>query len=56
MLELLLNKCTLSTMCDCTVLVDVVLDGQQVVAHGLEGELMEDWGDRVETSVQDDQL
>ncbi len=38
------------------VLVDVVLNGQQVVAHGLEGELMQDRGDGVKRPVQDDQL
>lgn len=38
------------------ILVDVVLDGQQVVAHGLEGELVQDWRDGVERPVQDDQL
>lgn len=36
--------------------VDVVFDGQQVVAHGLEGELMQDGGDGVKSPVQDDQL
>jgi len=39
-----------------SLLVDVVHDGQQVVAHGLEGELVEDWGHRVEGPVQDDEL
>lgn len=41
----------------CTaLLVDIVVDGQQVVAHSLEGELMEDGGHRVEGPVQDDEL
>lgn len=38
------------------ILVDVVFDGQQVVAHGLEGELVQDGGDGIEGSVQDDEL
>lgn len=38
------------------VLVDVVFDGQQVVAHSLEGQLMQDRRDRVKRPVQDDQL
>lgn len=38
------------------VLVDVVFDGQQVVAHGLEGELVQDGRDGVKRPVQDDQL
>lgn len=38
------------------LLVDVVLDGQQIVAHGLEGELMQDGGHWVKRPVQDYQL
>lgn len=38
------------------LLVDVIFDGEQVVAHGLEGELMQHGGDRVKRPVQDDQL
>lgn len=39
-----------------SVLVDVVFDGQQVVAHSLEGKLMQDGRDGVKRPVQDDQL
>lgn len=38
------------------LLVDVVLDRQQVVAHGLEGELVQDGRHGVKCPVQDDQL
>lgn len=38
------------------LLVDVVLDWQQVIAHSLEGELMQDRWHRVKCPVQDDQL
>lgn len=38
------------------LLVDVVLDWQQVVAHSLEGKLMQDRRHGVECPVQDDQL
>lgn len=37
-------------------LVDIVLDGQQVVAHGLESQFMEHWGCRVKATVQDEKL
>jgi hypothetical protein len=38
------------------LLVDVVFNAQQVIAHGLQGELVEDGGHRVEGPVQDDEL
>lgn len=38
------------------LLVDVVLDWQQVVAHSLEGKLVQDRRHRVKCPVQDDQL
>lgn len=38
------------------ILVDVVFNGQQVVAHSLEGQLMQDRRDGVKRPVQDDQL
>ena len=38
------------------LLVDVVLDAQQVIAHGLEGEFMEDGRDWVKASVQNQEL
>lgn len=37
-------------------LVDIVLDGQQVVAHRLEGQLVQHRGSRVEATVQDEEL
>lgn len=37
-------------------LVDIILDGQEVVAHCLEGQLMQHWGSRVEATVQDEEL
>jgi len=37
-------------------LVDVVLDGQQVVAHRLEGQLVQHGGSGVEAAVQDEEL
>ena len=43
----------------CSVLsirVNIVFDGQQVVAHGLEGELMKYRWHRVKSPVQDDEL
>lgn len=38
------------------ILVDIIFNGQQIIAHGLEGQLMKDRRDRVKGSVQDDQL
>ena len=38
------------------VLVDVVLDGQQVIRHRLQGQLVKQWRDGVEAPVQDQQL
>jgi len=37
-------------------LVYVVLDGKEVVRHGLEGELVQERGDRVKPSVNNQQL
>lgn len=37
-------------------LVDIVLDGQEVVAHRLEGQLMQHRGSRVKATVQDEEL
>lgn len=37
-------------------LVDIVLDGQQVIAHGLKGQLVQHWGSGVETTIQDEEL
>lgn len=37
-------------------LVDVVLDRQQVVAHRLEGQLVQHRGSRVKAAVQDEEL
>lgn len=42
-------------MCEC-LLVDVALDAQQVVGHGLQRELMQQRRHRVKASVQDDEL
>lgn len=36
--------------------VDVVLDGQQVVGHGLQRQLVQEGGHGVEAAVQDQQL
>lgn len=36
--------------------VDVVLDGQQVVGHGLQRQLVQEGGHGVKTAVQDQQL
>lgn len=36
--------------------VDVVLDGQQVIGHGLQRQLMQEGGHGVEAAVQDQQL
>lgn len=38
------------------LLVDVILDWQQVVAHSLEGQLMQDRRHGVKRPIQDDQL
>lgn len=38
------------------LLVDIVLNRQQIVAHGLEGELMQDRRDRIESPIQNDEL
>lgn len=38
------------------ILVDIIFNGQQIIAHGLKGQLMKDRRDRVKGSVQDDQL
>lgn len=38
------------------LLVDIVLDWQQVIAHSLEGKLVQDRRHRVKCPVQDDQL
>lgn len=37
-------------------LVDIVLDGQQVIAHSLKGQLVQHWGSRVEATIQDEEL
>ena len=50
------HVCVCVCVCVQSSLVDIVLNGQQVVAHGLESELMQDGGHRVKSSVQDDEL
>lgn len=37
-------------------LVDIILDGQQVIAHGLKGQLVQHWGSGVEATIQDEEL
>lgn len=37
-------------------LVNIIFDGQQVIGHSLEGELMQDRRDRVESPVQNNEL
>lgn len=39
-----------------TLLVGVILDIDEVVSHGLVGQLMQEWTDRVKTSLQYQQL
>ncbi len=36
--------------------VDIIFDGQQVVGHGLEGELVQKRRHSIKSSVQNDQL
>lgn len=38
------------------VLVHIILDRQQIIAHGLKGQLMKDRGTGVEAAVQDQEL
>lgn len=38
------------------ILVDVIFNGQQVVAHSLKGELVQDRWDGVKSPIQNDQL
>lgn len=38
------------------ILVDVILDGQQVVGHGLQRQLVQQWRHAVEPSVQYQEL
>ena len=45
--------CTLWKM---ALLVGVILDIDKVVNHGLVGQLMQEWADRVKTSLQYQQL
>lgn len=42
----------LQTVGDELLLVDIILNGQQVIGHGLKGELVQKWRDRVKTSIQ----
>lgn len=38
------------------ILVDVIFNGQQVVAHSLKGEFVQDRWDGVKSPIQNDQL
>lgn len=42
----------LQTAGDELLLVDIILNGQQVIGHGLKCELVQKWRDRVKTSIQ----
>lgn len=43
-------------MCSSRSLVHIILDGQQVVSHRLESELVQDGRGGIETPVQNDEL
>lgn len=47
-------NCKIHVMRVSVLLVDIVLDWQQVIAHSLEGKLVQDRRHRVKCPVQDD--